>query len=275
MIAPQCAVLERSSVWIQDDVSGCCSCTCPRNTFCYNDLQSTPRALLNCTHAYMHRFGYFALLIDKAEAAGDDAKVAALKTKHGHWRRMFVHTMEARRTFRFFASSGPIVSMRKAVCPWGEKWRAAFVASKALFVAWQFLDHIRFFQVLKYVLVCARVYVYAYVCVLALCCAMLRCVLVGGCLYAFTHELSLNVNVYTTCVYAKVHQLDVFDQDSACIALFRSAQPVVCIGFAPLAHWASPTLTQTTLLTRCFTALCDARTFIPRRGLTLAAPPKQ
>ena len=158
----RCAVLERSSVWIQNDVSGCCSCTCPRYTF-YDrmDLQSTLRALLNCTHAYMHRFGYFALLIDKAEAAGDDAKVATLKTKHGHWRRMFVHTMEARRTFRFFASSGPIVSMRKAVCPWGEKWRAAFVASKALFVAWQLLDHIRFFQVLKYVLVCApRVYVY-------------------------------------------------------------------------------------------------------------------
>eukprot|EP00729_Bicosta_minor_P010383 gene10383-21642_t len=95
-------------------------------------------------------FGYFALLIDKAEAAGDTAAVTLLKVRHGHWRRMFVHTMEARRTFRFFASSGPITTMQKAVCPWGEEWRPAFVASKSLFVAWQLLDHLRFFQVLKW-----------------------------------------------------------------------------------------------------------------------------
>ena len=84
------------------------------------------------------RFGYFALLIDKAEAAGDTAAVTLLKVRHGHWRRMFVHTMEARRTFRFFASSGPITTMRKAVCPWGEEWyvRGLSVLRWPLFLRW-------------------------------------------------------------------------------------------------------------------------------------------
>jgi len=60
--------------------------------------------------------------------------VRRLKEVYDSWRRIFVQTMEARRTFRFFSETGIVGAIMKPACPWGDGWRLHFAVSKGFII---------------------------------------------------------------------------------------------------------------------------------------------
>ena len=61
-------------------------------------------------------------------------QVRRLKEVYDSWRRIFVQTMEARRTFRFFSETGIVGAIMKPACPWGDGWRLHFAVSKGFII---------------------------------------------------------------------------------------------------------------------------------------------
>ena len=57
-----------------------------------------------------------------------------LQEVYNSWRRIFVQTMNARRTFRFFNETGIANAIMKPACPWGDGWRLHFAVSKGFII---------------------------------------------------------------------------------------------------------------------------------------------
>ena len=106
-------------------------------------------------------FGAIAVLIEQAHAAGDQGRLEVLEVLHTKWKKLATHVSGSRRTFRFFASAGLMVAVRRALvargpgvppaCPWGTQWTLPYAASKSLMIAWHLLDNVRFFQQIGWV----------------------------------------------------------------------------------------------------------------------------